>query len=145
MSPLSALILMSLFVAPPVRTEEPTSIALVDELGTVIVSAQEIVSYDSAHRMILVPGVKSRLLRERASVSGCRFRLLVQGQCCYEGVMTLSLSSNSFNGVVIDLFVGSADELVFQIGYPTKDHFRGDDPRGDARIKAALDKLGKWK
>ena len=87
-------------LAPP-RGEVPMSLppfALVDPASwQVFLSADDLVRYDwGRHQMVLRPGVKERLVRQLLGdlVRGRPFVLMADGQRCYEGVFTTSLSSN---------------------------------------------------
>ena len=67
-----------------------------------------------------------------------------------QGEITTPLSSRSCSGVVILPTVAPAgakdgERVRLQLGYPTENFFEGKDPRGDERIKVALETAGKLK
>jgi hypothetical protein len=127
------------------------SFTLVAADGHVFLSADDVVSYEwGHHRLVLREGVRQRLVRELVGdlVSGRPFTVVAGGQKCYEGVFTTSLSSNTQSGVVIDLQPveqGAPNQVELQLGYPSAQFFRGIDPRGDQRIRQALEGLRKLK
>lgn len=123
--------------------------------GHVLITADEIRAYDwTSHTLTLAPGVrealKKRLPRERI-VSGIPFIVAVEGEEAYTGRFTTRVSSFSFPTPVIVIDAKAMDrgpgddELRIQLGYPTAEFFKGDDPRGDERIRAALEAGGKLK
>ena len=125
-----------------------------DKGDVVIIGADAIKSYDwSTHTLTLTPAMRPRLadsLRERGSlVSGVPFAVCVDGKPIYDGTFTTSVSSFSFATPVIvvnPLARNTAmlhDNVRIQLGYPTEQFFKGEDPRGDKRIEEALRDAGK--
>jgi hypothetical protein len=137
---------LALAAAPPVPQQHP-SWKIVDDKGNVLLARKDVVLYDwKQHRLLLRKGVRQALERrlEEKLVKGVPFVVMVANKPCYKGVLTSSLSGRTFSGVVIDLkpIEGPENEIELALGYPDSSHFRGTDPRGDARVRKALaDKL----
>jgi hypothetical protein len=124
------------------------------EAGAVLVTADQIRSYDWAtHTITLAPKVQgelsAKLFQTRRIVGGAPFAIHVSGKPIYAGNFTSIVSSASMAtpAIVLDLQVVdsklAADRLRIQLGYPTAEFFKGEDPRSDPRLKAALDATGK--
>jgi hypothetical protein len=141
-------------------TKPPAEFDIRDADGNVLIAADQIRSYDWAtHTMHLAPGVREklsdRLIKGSQSSGeeklrlGAPFTVCVGGTTIYEGKIMSSFASSSRDTPVIvidpvapgDLFRG--DSLRIQLGYPTQEFFKSDDPRADQRIDAALRAAGK--
>jgi hypothetical protein len=134
----------------PILLEE-AAFDLRDGDGKVLVAADEIAAYDWAtHTLTLTPEVTGRLgkvLRDARKLS-MPFAASVGGKAVYTGQLTTLLSSQSVDAVVIvvdDPRPAKGAGVRTQLGYPGANFFKGDDPRGDSAIKAALDAAGKLK
>jgi hypothetical protein len=125
-----------------------------DDNGNVLIAARDIRSYDwPTHTITLAPNVRTalaaELLKTRRLVSGVPFAVCLDGKPLYDGKFTISASSFSFATpvIVLDPIAQQSDaienRLRIQLGYPTEEFFKGDDPRDDARIDAALRAAGK--
>jgi hypothetical protein len=140
------------FMSPTSNTppaQNAASFQLRTPAGKILIAEDDLVSYDwSKHTFTLGKGVRERLsgaLRGQL-IHGSPFVVVANGVECYRGVFTTSVSSVSQTGVVVDLDpveASSGDRLEMALGYPTPGHFKGKDPRGDERIRAALTALGK--
>jgi hypothetical protein len=109
--------------------------------------------------MTLAPGQRIRLGERLCNdanlpggkrlVSGIPFVVAVGGKRIYGGNFTTSASSFSFDTpvIVIEPVAFNAamihDRIRIQLGYPTKEFFKGQDPRNDPRLRAALRNTGK--
>jgi hypothetical protein len=124
------------------------------EDGKVAIRSEQIRSYDwKTHTLRLAPKVREHLaiqLRQQGPiVTGIPFSLAVGGDVIYTGVFTSMVSSWSFSTpvIVVDAQTIQAklktNELQIQLGYPTSDFFRGNDPRNHLRIQQALKAAGK--
>jgi hypothetical protein len=121
--------------------------------GKVVIAADQIRSYEWAtHILTLVPNVRDELatrLRKDRAVSGIPFAVTVGGNVIYTGTFTTVMSSKSFSTpvIVVDAQLVKpklgADQLRIQLGYPTVEFFKGEDPRADRRIREALKAEGK--
>ena len=130
------------------------SFRLLSAQGKPILTDVDIVSYAwLTHTLFLKPGVVTKLKSNLMDklVQGFPFRVEADGVVCYQGVFTTSMSSISQSCPVIDFDPidnppgKRKDQLSITLGYPTEEFFRGKDPRGDPRIRAALAALGKLK
>jgi hypothetical protein len=112
---------------------------------TPIISIDDIVWYEaSSHRMMLAPEIAGRIGITQIPVSGQAFVVYVGSEPIYVGGFWTPLSSLSFDGVTIMPGVGGGDTLFrIELGYPGPGFYRGDDPRSDPRILAALERVGK--
>ena len=123
------------------------------EDGTVLIAADQVLTYDWAtHTLTLKPGVRKNLfMKLKGSLAnGHTFSVAVGGKTIYHGVFKSIISSSSSSSPVILL-----DEAVYEpkllkesqvrigLGYPGKEHFKGEDPRDDPRVERALTASGK--
>jgi hypothetical protein len=119
--------------------------------GKVLIAADRIRSYDWAtHTLTLAPkgrddlAVRLRKGEPTALVTGIPFAVAVGGRTVYTGKFTTTLSSGTIPAPVIVVDLGSldatlgADQLRIQLGYPGAGVFKGEDPRADPLIRAAL-------
>jgi hypothetical protein len=112
---------------------------------TPVISDADILNYDFAtHTMRVTPEVLARL--PRPPVSGRPFVVVADRERIYLGVFTTGLSSMSFAlpSIMVDgrmIHTNQAtDALVIDRAYPTAQFGAGPDPRGDPRIRRALEK-----
>jgi WD40 repeat protein len=123
------------------------------EDGTILIAVDQILAYEWAtHTLTLKPGVRKNLfMKFKGSLAnGHTFGVAVGGKTIYHGVFKSIISSSSSSSPVILL-----DEAVYEpkllkesqvrigLGYPGKEHFKGEDPRGDPRVERALKASGK--
>jgi len=131
--------------------EPPTELDIRDPAGNVIIAADQIQFYDwASHTLSLEPAARAKLatslLEGKRLVSGVPFSVCVGGKPIYEGMFTTSVSSKSLTAPTIVMAGGLAtgmNQLHIQLGYPTDKFFKGQDPRADKRIEAALQAAGK--
>jgi hypothetical protein len=142
--------------APTPATKPPAdAVDIRDEHGNVLIAADKIASYDwSTHTITLVPGERAKfdaMLKKQGTGlnAGVPFAITVGGTTVYTGKITFIGSSFSIAAPVIVMGINitdpklNADQLRIQLGYPTRQFFRGEDPRGDGRLRAALRASGK--
>lgn len=85
----------------------------------------------------------------RQAITARRWCVTVRGKVVYKGTFTTIVSSLSFSTPVIVVDAQAvesklgADQLRIQLGYPTAEFFKGEDPRADRRIREALRADGK--
>jgi len=115
-----------------------------------VLSSDDIVSYDkTSHDIELTQAAFSRIQQIfplPVKVDGIPFVVCVGKERIYTGAFWTSLSSISYDGVVIMQSFDS-DKTIIQIalGYPAPDAFTGNDPRADPRIMKTLEQDGKLK
>lgn len=132
---------------------ERADVDIRDADGRVLVSADEIAAYDWAtHTLDLKPGSVAKLRKALADSKqlAVPFAVAVGGRTVYRGEITTPLSSRSCSGVVVVPAVPpdgtkEGERIRLQLGYPTENFFKGQDPRGDADVKAVLKVSGKLK
>ena len=132
---------------------EPGEVDIRSEDGNVLIAADQIRSYEwTTHTLTLAPKVRDELAKRLPKgqiVSGIPFVVAVGGKEVYKGRFTTCLSSISFSTpiVVVDWQAMEpklgTDLLRIQLGYPTAEFFKGEDPRADRRIREALNAGGK--
>jgi hypothetical protein len=134
--------------------EPAASLDIRSKDGQVLIAANDIRSYDwTTHTLTLEPKVREalhdRLLHEATLVAGVPFAVAIAGKTIYTGTFTSGFSSFQFatpvilsDGQGVDAKLAS-DQLRIELGYPTAKYFKGDDPRGDQRIREALKAAGK--
>jgi hypothetical protein len=122
--------------------------------GKVLIAADQIRSYEWAtHTLSLAtPKVRHELakrLPQDRMVSGIPFTVAVGGKAVYKGTFTTMASSRSFSTPVIVVDAQAVEpklgteQLRIQLGYPTAEFYKGDDPRADRRLREALQAGGK--
>ncbi len=136
-----------------VSQENPEpSITIRSTAGEELISNHEILGYRwSTHTMTLKSGVHGKLEDKLLGklVSGQPFELWADGKPIFHGTMTTSVSSFSFATVVVVLGphffepILEDNQVRFDLGYPTEDFFKGDDPRGNEVLREALRKSGR--
>jgi len=114
--------------------------------GTTLIANQEIVSYDwKSHTITLKPGVRKRLSKRLAGdlVGGRSFEVTANGTALYRGKFTSSELPISLDAVVINLHPIdkslSDDQIRIELGYPSRQFFKRDDPRNVEGIREALE------
>jgi hypothetical protein len=131
---------------PEVRPEQLVVVSHLELAAEPIISSDDIVSYVWAtHEITLTPVGVERLTALQVPTSGKSFVVCVDRAPIYAGAFWAAYSSQSFAGVVIDPILVTLARPVIQIvlGYPGPDFFRGEDPRPDPGIRAALEAAGK--
>ena len=111
-----------------------------------ILAADDIIHYVwDTHEITLTGAGLQRLQALSIPTSGKSFVVCLDRQPVYAGAFWAGYSSQSFDGVVIDPILATAERPVVQIqlGYPGRSFFRGEDPRSDPAIRAALEAAGK--
>jgi hypothetical protein len=131
---------------PEVRPDQLVMLSHLELAAEPILSSSDIVNYVWAtHEITLTAAALERLHALSVPTSGKSFAVCVDGAPIYAGAFWVGYSSQSFDGVVIDATLVTAERPVVQIqlGYPGPGFFRGEDPRSDPRIKQALEREGK--
>jgi RNA polymerase sigma factor (sigma-70 family) len=142
--------------AGPGQPGPASEVDIRSEDGKVLIAADQIRSYDWAtHTLTLAPKAREELaarLRKgerTALVAGVPFAVAVDGKTVYTGKFTTNLSSVTMPTPVVVVDAQElepalgADRLRIQLGYPGPTFFKGDDPRGDPRVRKALEAGGK--
>lgn len=125
-----------------------------EELHTValqerpLISTGDIVTYDAESHAMQLSEEAFRRVQEifplPVRVDGIPFVVRVGDERIYAGAFWTPLSSLIYDGVVILQPLGEPDGMIgLALGYPSPQAFSGQDPRGDPRIIAALEKAGK--
>ena len=113
-----------------------------------LLSEADLVQYEwASHEMTLTQAGKEKLLALKLPTSGVSFVVCVNKAVVYTGAFWPGYSSASWDGATIDpiLMTGDRPVVRIELGYPGPAFFQGPDPRGDPRIRAALEKVGKLK
>lgn len=129
-------------------TESPAVLDHLDLESRPVLTIDDIVTYAKAtHEIELTSAGYERMHGLRVPTNGIAFAVCVDGEPIYRGAFWAAYSSQSFNGIVIDPTLATAEHPVIQIrlGYPVSDLFHWDDPRSDPRILQALEQAGKLK
>jgi len=110
-----------------------------------IIQAGEILSYSAArHDLELAPGAIARLKSLKVPVQGLGFVICEGRAPLLAGAFWTPLSSLSFDGLTINVPLGSEDTTVhLYTGYPMQDEAAINDPRADARLLEAFRRAGK--
>jgi len=114
--------------------------------GEPILSSPDIVSYArETHEITLTPAAAERIRGLRVPTRGVSFVACVDGEPIYAGAFWTALSSQSFDGIVIETVPPSPDDTIrLQLCYPeSPEMFQGQDLRAAPRILRALEQAGK--
>jgi len=114
--------------------------------GTVLIAADQIVSYDWAmHTLTLKPGTREAVRAAVFRTGGDHtFVATVGGKEAYRGTWKSVVESASSSTAVIVLDNQRlhpklpAEQIRIDLGYPARNFFKGDDPRGHPAVKGAV-------
>ena len=147
---------------PPVMVGEPFELYLIDDAEMAVtdllnvdledlplieepfLSTEDIVSYMwGTHAINLTEEAYLKVVvifSQGIPVTGTPFVIVSYGERIYAGAFWSLASSVSFDGVVIQQpFDPAGQPLFITLGYPSPDFFTGEDPRGDPRLRQALE------
>ncbi len=110
-----------------------------------LIAADEILSYDPAtHDLRLSRDGMQHLADLNVPMNGTAFVACVGKKPIFAGAVWTMLSSQSFEGVTIQVPIVVSDTLVhLYSGYPSFDDPLPNDPREDPRLLQALEQAGK--
>jgi hypothetical protein len=109
-----------------------------------LIGINDLVSYEKdKHIVNLSESGKTKINELNVPTYGISFVVCVGKESIYSGAFWVSFSSQSFDGVTIDLTSKPANALHIGLGYPSEYFFQGEDPRSDLRIMDALKRAGK--
>jgi hypothetical protein len=122
--------------------------AILDEDGRPILTDNQIANYEwRTHSITHRPGVRLdvKVKEGKSLVSGIPFTGVTDGVPCYRGVFTSSLSSIPQSLPVINLepLTDTPGLVQIELGYPSPEFFKGEDPRWDKRVRETLQGIGK--
>ncbi len=114
---------------------------------TPLIAPDEIVMYTPAsHTLDLKPEAVERLTQMHVPMNGIGFVVCQGKRPLFAGAIWTMLSSQSFDGVTIQVPVFmSKTQVQLYSGYPSQDKLRPDDPRNDKRLLQTLKRAGKLK
>jgi hypothetical protein len=96
------------------------------------------------HEIELTPEAYERIGKLGVPTIGKPFVVCVDRRPVYWGAFWTPLSSATFSGVVIQLPLGAAGHTIrIELGYPSPQQFRGQDPRSAPEVLRALAEAGK--
>jgi hypothetical protein len=130
---------------PPAQMEILSRIAIAEKP---LVSNDDIVAYTwDTHEIELTPEAFQRIDALQVPTTGTTFVVCVDDSPVYWGAFWAGYSSQSFSGITIMVKPSLAGEnrLKISLGSPSISFYKGEDPRGETRIKEALEKAGKLK
>lgn len=111
-----------------------------DITGEPLISSDQIISYDTTNHALTLSFSRDSLKTKigHFGVHGKPFIVTLDSQKIYGGWFWAPISSVPCHSVVImpdDPFDSlTVHEIRIKLGYPSKDHFEGSDPRKDRRI-----------
>jgi hypothetical protein len=113
-----------------------------------IISIKDVISYTwETHEIELTAGAYERVMDLQVPTSGKSFVVCLDKGPIYWGAFWTPISSQAFDGVTIWI-MRPPDEgniIKLELGYPSPDFYRGEDPRSNPDIMKALEKAGKLK
>jgi hypothetical protein len=109
-----------------------------------ILASGDILRYSSdTHEIDLTPSARERLQQLVVSTAGRAFVIMVGDTRIYAGGIWTPASSQSYDGVVIQV-PPVGDSIRIQLGYPeSPELFTGQDPRSDPMILGSFAQVGK--
>ena len=115
-----------------------------------ILSVDDIITYSKNTHEIEVAAEAYERIQQLYSlpveVRGMPFVVCVGRDPVYAGAFWTLASSLIFDGVVICQPFDRDEQVIrIELGYPTSEAFRGEDPRSDSRILQSLEAAGKLK
>lgn len=135
-------------------TKHDTPVATMPALSHVeladepIISIDDIISYtEETHQIELTADAYERITELKVPTSGTAFVVCVDKKPIYWGAFWVIWSSQSFDGVTIQLPPLASNEHLIQIqlGYPSPGFYQDEDPRSNPKILQSLDEAGKLK
>jgi len=114
--------------------------------GKPLIAAEDINFYQKeTHEFQVEFPAAEKLRKMQNDLRGKTFGVFAGGEAVYAGAFWTSIWSQSFDGVIIDIFDLREDypTLEFAAGYPSPEWFKGEDRRADKRILKALENAGK--
>jgi len=112
-------------------------------------SMNDILAYSkNSYELTLTGEACQKVQQLNVPMNGRPFIVYVGDEPIYSGAFWVSISSQSFDGMVIDTMSGCSDHstIRIQLGYPEGlSFFKGEDTRSDPRIMQALERAGKLK
>ena len=114
-----------------------------------VISDEDVMWYDkdSYELKLTDEGIKKiQTLKVESVIHGEPFIVKIGDQEIYNGSFWTSISSVSYQGIVIDTLVNTTDNTIkLEKGYPSSTFFEGIDRRNDPRIIDHFQKLNKLK
>lgn len=122
----------------------------VDIAATPIIAGDDIISYvRSTHEIEITGDAYTRLIQLQTPTQGKAFVVCVDKNPIYWGAFWVPFSSQSFDGVTIEIPILLSTENGYHIkitlGYPAPSFFQGEDPRSNPVIMQSLENAGKLK
>lgn len=113
--------------------------------GEPVISAADIASYNQAtHEITLTQAAAERIGKLQVPTSGLPFVACVGSEPIYQGAFWTSVSSQSYDGLTIDVTQAASGSVRIQLAYPeSPGRFKGEDRRADPKIMRALSQAGK--
>lgn len=110
-----------------------------------VISTADIVSYNwGTHEIKLTAAGFDRVMALQVRTWGLPFVVCVDRKPVYWGAFWTPYSSQSFEGVTIMLPLGAQDNIIrIELGYPSSDFSKGEDPRFNPAARKALEQAGR--
>jgi hypothetical protein len=129
-----------------ISPEQMPALRQADIEETPVISLDDIITYNSqTHELKLTTSAYEDISGLEVPVSGRSFVVCVDGEPIYWGAFWTSISSISFDGVVIlkPLNSQGAKVITLELGYPSPSFFDGEDPRNDPEVIKSFEIAGK--
>ena len=113
----------------------------VDIADQPVIGLNDIVSYNiTNHEITLTENGMKNITDLRVPTTGTSFLVCINRSPVYWGAFWTPISSQSFNGVTIEIPLGTQDTgtITIALGYPSQSFFRGADPRNDPTVMNSL-------
>jgi hypothetical protein len=131
-----------------IRVSQMGKRAYVELADTPVIARDDIVSYKwETHEILLTETAWIKLQDFRPPTNGISFIVCVDKNPLYWGALWPPYSSQSFDGVTIQVpsMAVAKNVIKIELGYPGSSFYHGEDPRFSPLIKAALENAGNLK
>ena len=129
---------------PPSQMEALSHVDIVDKP---VIGLNDIVTYNSTnHEITLTENGINNITGLRVLTSGKSFVVCVNQNPVYWGAFWTPISSQSFNGITIEIPLLSGQEvktISINLGYPSQSFHHGEDPRNNTTVMESLKQSGK--
>jgi hypothetical protein len=116
--------------------------------ATPVISSGDIIAYLWETQEIQVTAEAWKKIQDiHPPTKGTPFIVCVNKSPVYWGAFWTPVSSQSFNGVIIQTpaLLSTQTNIKIELGYPSPDFYQGEDPRFSPDVITALEKAGKLK
>lgn len=140
---------LAIYLLPKnIKSSEPPKLDLkkLKPQGKPLIHQDDILYYNKdRHEFGFYIETGEKISKRKNELRGRTFAVFVGKEAIYVGAFWLSIWSQSFSGVTLNLsnLEKESSVLTLELGYPTPKFFKGEDLRTDSRILNAFEKVKK--